>query len=125
MKRIALLGVVLAAIFAYGGENNFLGSLTGVSGASASNTNSFWIPFHSRITMYCDYGTRLLTDSAAVSLGGTNRGVPVAAATLFPTSVGAPTWTTDAGLPSASIAVVSNVADGGFVCEVWRRSGTE
>lgn len=125
MKRIALLGIILAAVFAYGGENNFLGALTAVSGGTATNTNSFWIPFHSRITVYCDYTARLLTDAAAVTPGGANRGVPVAAGTLFPTSVGAPTWTTDAGLPSASIALVSSVADGGFVCEVWRRSGTE
>lgn len=142
MKRLivaaAAFVVGLAATLAFAGESRFLGTIYS-RGASASNrttqvtlsdgglsANDFWVPFGAKLTVYCDGDGRMLTDSLTVSRdGGTNRGIPMVAATLFPTSVSAPLATTDAGIPTAVLSVISNADDAGIGCEVWQRSGTE
>jgi hypothetical protein len=130
-------GLVLASL-AWAGESRFLGTIYS-RGTSVTNRttqaslsdgglvdNSFWIPFAAKLTMECDGEARLLTDATVVSRdGGTDKGVRVTEDTLFPTSVSGPLGTTDAGLPTAIIAIISSASDAGVACDVWQRSGTE
>jgi hypothetical protein len=142
MKRLIAAAVALTAALtatlALAGESRFLGTIYS-RGASASNRttqvtlsdgglseNAFWIPFGAKLTAYCDGDGRMLTDSLTVSRdGGSNRGIPVAGLTLFPTSVSAPLATTDASIPTSVISIISNADDAGIGCEFWQRSGTE
>lgn len=125
MKRlllcVALAGFLVAPPRAEAGESKYLGVIT-VSGASLTNATTavpFVIPPGSKVTLSCSAAVQVLTDSTVVATTGANKGLPVAASTNFPTSVGS-RLVTIGGQPSALIAVIGTGA-----CDVWQRSGGE
>lgn len=124
MRNLRLLTLLALAVAlpANAGENKFLGSIV-VSGASVTNFTTaapFSIPPGGFITIYCDAAVRVLVDNRTVAASGANKGVPVAATTLFPTSVGRQDGSVS-GSPSAVVAVIGSAAS----CDFWSRSGNE
>lgn len=126
MRRFLLTTAILACVSpAMAGESRLLGTLTS-TGTSVNNTTTavpFSIPLGAQVTLYCDAAGRLLTDTGSVALTGATKGVPVAANTYFPTSVGRQFTLTISGAPSAVLAWIS--VSGTTNCDVWIRAGTE
>lgn len=126
MRTLSLLLLLFAVLFvpsrAEAGERAHLGVIT-VAGASLTNATTavpFAIPTNAKITLYCTAAVQVLTDAFVVTTGTTGtKGVPVAALTLFPTSV-SEAKATIASRPSAVIAIIGTAS-----CDVWQRLGTE
>jgi hypothetical protein len=125
---IALL--ILGARAAFAGEK-YLGAI--VSGAGADTTNEstaapFVVPLGSKLTGYCTAAALICTDtaSACTVLGGAQPGVPVAATTLFPTSV-SPTRKASltVTISGASSSILRIVGSGAVTCYWWAREGNE
>jgi len=149
MKPLALAVALFAAV-AFAGERIYLGRILSAAGASTTNASTlfpFSIPPGSKLTFYCSVATNVLTDALRVNAlydGGSAAcetgtcaqpyGVPFAAATLYPTSVGSDrttritTVSADGGsgpyVPTALVAIQPTVNAGGF-CDFWQRAGTE
>jgi hypothetical protein len=122
MRALLLALTLCLAGSAWAGENAHLGSIV-VSGASLTNVTTavpFVIPLNSKITLYCTAAVQVLTDQFVVTVGtaGT-KGVPVNAATLFPTSV-TKRMSQVSGRDTAVIAII-----GTATCDVWQRTGGE
>jgi hypothetical protein len=119
LSRLTLLAIgALAARPVAAGENKYLGRIT-VAGASLTNATTaapFVVAPGSKVTIYCSAAANILVDNLTAT---TTTGVPVAATTLFPTSVGA-AKTTLSGQQTAVIAVI-----GTGNCDVWQRDGNE
>ena len=127
----AALVSVLFSLSAFAGENRFLGTIASPDGGSFSNyttATQFALPTGTKVTMYCDAAARILTDSMTTATSGVNKGLPIAATTLFPTSIGRTVTqipTTDGG-PSAPTGVIAIIPVSGTAnCDVWQRLGTE
>ena len=124
--RLFLLSLcLLLAAPANAGENAYLGAIV-VSGASLTNITTaapFVIPPGALVTINCSAAVQLLTDASVVTTTGAGKGLPVAASTNFPTSVGkekARIVINGVPTPTASIAVI-----GTGTCDVWQRIGNE
>lgn len=125
-KLLALLP--LLALFgspARAGEMKYLGAIvsTGTSVSNVSTAAPFVIPPNAKLTLYCDAGGRLLTDSRSVATSGATKGLPVGASTYFPTSVGNQVVSQISSVTTALIAWISN--SGTATCDVWVRTGNE
>lgn len=124
-SSLVVLLVALLSPAAEAGENKYLGVLTS-TGTSVNNTSTavpFSIPAGAKLTLYCDTANgRVLTDQSSVATSGSTKGVPLAATTLFPTSVGA-ARSSLSGNPTALVALISS--SGTTNCDVWARSGDE
>jgi hypothetical protein len=119
---LALLLLVAAPVQA--GENKHLGVMlmTGSSITNFTTAAPFVIPPARKITIVCSGAVQHLTDSTVVSVAtlGT-KGMPIAASTAFPTSVGA-SMGLIGGQPSGRLAMIGTAA---VTCDVWARLGTE
>lgn len=129
MRNLFLAVAVLLASHAFAGEA-YLGAI--VSGAGADTTNSttstpFVIPAGSKLTLYCSAAAYICTDTstACTATGGANAGVPVAATTLFPTSVMVSTRAPTVTISGATSSIVRIVGSGAVTCYVWLRQGNE
>jgi hypothetical protein len=121
MRKLVLLSLCLAAGTADAGENKYLGAIV-VAGASLTNATTaapFIIPPGAILTINCSAAVNMLTDATVTATSGATKGLPVPAATNFPTSVGK-SLTTITGQPSALLAVI-----GTATCDVWQRVGNE
>lgn len=119
--RFSLALLLCLSLPATAGENKYLGAIV-VSGSSLTNITTaapFAIPPGAQITINCDAAVRVLVDNFSTANSGATKGVPVAASTNFPTSVGRYLALLN-GSQSAVIAVI-----GTATCDVWQRSGTE
>lgn len=120
---LALSAALLVPARAEAGEYKHLGVIT-VAGASLTNQTTavpFVIPPANKVTLYCTAAVQVLTDATVVTTATTGtKGVPVAALTLFPTSVGSFLTVLIGGQKSALIAIIGTGA-----CDVWQRLGTE
>lgn len=117
MRKLLTLAALLS-MTATAGESNYLGRIT-VSGASLTNVTTavpFIIPPGAKITIYCSAAANILVDNLTAT---TTTGVPVAATTLFPTSVGK-AKTQISSAPTAIVAVIGTAN-----CDVWQRTGDE
>lgn len=123
-RNLAIISMLVAS-WVWAGENRFLGRLTstGTSINNASTAAPFAIPPGAKITIYCDAASRVLVDNPSTAASGATTGVPVAAATLFPTSVGRANGQQISGVASAQIAMIS--VSGTANCDVWQRDGNE
>lgn len=126
---VAAAAVVLAPAKAKAGEK-WIGQI--ISGAGADTTNSstatpFYVPLGSKLSIYCTAAANFCADqSAACTTSGAGMGVPVAASTLFPTSVSkSPVVTAAVGTAAAGGAVIRIVGAGAVTCQVWAREGNE
>jgi len=128
-QRITAFVLLLAGCLCFAGENGYLGAIASPDGGSFSNyttATTFPIPQGTKVTMYCTAATQLLTDNLTTATSGTKKGLPIAATTIFPTSVGrAIAAFTDGGVatPTAVIAIIP--VSGTSTCDVWTRMGTE
>jgi len=129
MRNLAIAVAVLLAAPAVAGEK-WVGQI--ISGAGADTTNSstatpFYVPLGSKVTAYCTAAANICTDqSAACTTSGAGMGVPVAASTLFPTSVSkSPVVTAAVGTAAAGGAVIRIVGAGAVTCQFWVREGNE
>lgn len=120
-----ILAVLLTPRQAKAGEFRLLGTITsaGTSVNNATTAVPFAIPPAAKLTLYCDASGRLLTDVTTVATSGATKGVPVAANTLFPTSVGSQGRVMVSATWSALVAWISTT--GTANCDVWQRTGTE
>ncbi len=121
-RFVLLLALFAVPLVAQAGENRHLGVIT-VSGASLTNVTTavpFNIPVNAYLTLYCTAAVQVLTDATLVTTGTTgSKGVPVAATTLFPTSVSRDIAAIS-GVRTAVIAIIGTAS-----CDVWQRLGTE
>jgi hypothetical protein len=121
MRHLAATLLCLLALHAHAGENRYLGAIV-VSGSSLNNTTTaapFVIPGGAKITVVCSASVNLLVDNLSTATTGATKGLPIAANSIFPTSVGK-TLTTISGQVTAVIAVI-----GTATCDVWLRDGNE
>lgn len=121
MKNLLCAAALLAALTASAGENQYLGVIT-VSGASLTNATTavpFFIPPGAKLTVYCSAAVNMLVDNRTATASGANKGVPVSATTLFPTSVGKGMQQV-AGQQSSLVAVIGTGS-----CDFWVRDGNE
>lgn len=152
MRKLLPLAALLATA-ALAGENKYLGRILSPAGQPRTNASTlfpFSIPPGSKVTFWCSVATNVLTDALttnAVYDGGSTTlcnggdavcnqpfGVPFAATTLYPTSVGsslttristtAPDGGSGPSLPTALIAIQPTTNATGF-CDVWQRVGNE
>jgi hypothetical protein len=128
-EKFTTLAALLIGCLCLAGENGYLGAIASPDGGSFSNyttATTFPIPQGSKVTMYCTAATQLLTDNLTTATSGTKKGLPIAATTIFPTSVGRVMASfTDGGIatPTAVIAIIP--VSGTSTCDVWLRMGTE
>ena len=124
MRLLLLLACLVVSLPAAAGENKHLGVIT-TAGTSINNMTTavpFRIPINSKVTLYCTTAVQILTDATVVTTGTTGtKGVPWAALTLFPTSVGG----SKGSISGTETAVISIIAAGACSCDVWLRLGTE
>jgi hypothetical protein len=120
MKALSLaLAAALVALPVQAGENAYLGQIV-VSANSKTNATTaapFVIPPGAKITIYCTAAVNILVDNAAAT---TTTGLPVAATTLFPTSVGRSGSILLSGAVTAQVAIF-----GTATCSIWQRDGNE
>lgn len=119
---VLLCLVALAPSKAEAGENTHVGVIT-AAGSSVTNVTTavpFRIPPGAYVTLYCTAAMQVLVDNTVVSTSTTGtKGVPIAATTLFPTSVGQ-AKSSISGSPTAVIAIIGTGS-----CDVWLRMGNE
>ena len=103
-----------------------------VSGAGADTTNDstatpFYVPAGSKLTAYCTAAGFICTDQAtACTTTGAGKGVPVAASTLFPTSVAKSSAVkVSSGTAANGGAYLRIVGAAAVTCEFWYREGNE
>jgi len=117
-----LVALVLLPRVAAAGENTHVGVIT-AAGSSINNLTTavpFRIPPGAKVTLYCTAAMQVLVDNTAVSTGTTGtKGVPIAATTLFPTSVGR----ANGSIGGTTTAVIAVIGTGS--CDVWLRDGNE
>lgn len=106
---------------AHAGENKYLGAIVAAAASVNNSTTAapFVIPPMSKLTVYCTAAVNMLADNTTTAAAGATKGVPVAATTLFPTSVGGKLIVIS-GQPSALLVIF-----GTATCDVWLRVGDE
>lgn len=97
----------------------------GTSTNNATTATPFVILPGSKLTVVASAAGRVLTDAETVSgTPGASYGVPVAANSVFPTSVGRGRYMMESGTAlSATLAYVPDAGAGNL--DVWQRSGEE
>jgi hypothetical protein len=119
MRKLLCAAALLAALTSSAGENQYLGQIVVAANSRTNATTAapFTIPPGAKITIYCTAAVNVLVDNAVATAV---TGLPVAATTLFPTSVGRSGSILLSGAVTAQVAVF-----GTATCSIWVRDGNE
>ena len=124
-NTLAAVALVLLPCRAVAGER-LLGTIVSAGGADTTNSSTstpFFVPPMAKITIWCNAGGYVITDTLTAASATT--ALPVTANEKFPTSVGSSIRFTSTGNAAQGGAVVRIFGTAAITCYVFERTGTE